>query len=202
MKKLFTGIILVVSGLGCIHAQFNTDSKMVGASSYMDLGLIAQKNKETDTKTKNMVFDINPRFGYFIDNMFAAGMDLDISMSRRKVGDLDPTSSNYYATGFFTRYYYQTASPVVPFGEFNAGLGRSVSKYVSAGESFKTKQNILYAGAGAGAAFFLADNFALERLLIYTFRRQNNPETDVVNVTHSLMLECGFTFFFDSMLQQ
>jgi len=203
MKKLIAGLILSLMGMGLVQAQFNTDSKMVGASSSMDFGLFSRKNKNTDTKTGTMAFNLNPRLGYFVDNMFAAGIDMDVNMSRRKFEDNDPTSSNSYTAGFFTRYYYQTASPVVPFGEFNAGLGRSVDKSTDfSGETVKSKNNILYTGVGGGAAFFLSDNFALETMLLYDLERQKNPDTDGKYLTHSFILKFGFTFFFSSVLQE
>jgi hypothetical protein len=202
MKKLIAGILLAFMGMVLVQAQFNTDSKMVGASSAMNFGLFSQKDAASDVKTKTINFNLNPRFGYFVDNMFAAGMDMGISTSRTKIGDLDPYSYHTYTLGFFSRYYYQTAAPVVPFGEINAGLGRSVSKSVSAGETVKSKHNIFYLGAGGGAAFFVADNFALEGLLLYNFNRQKNPDTDGKHNRHGLMLEFGFTFFFNSLLQE
>jgi len=203
MKKITAGIVLTFICLTMVNAQFNTDSKMVGASSALNLGLSSSKYAESDIKTNNLYLYMNPRFGYFIDNMFAAGMDLGISTSRSKEGENDPTSYNSYLAGFFTRYYYQTAAPVVPFGEVNAGIGRSVSKYTDfTDEVQKTKHNILYAGAGAGAAFFVADNFALEGLLIYTYSRQKNTATDGKSNQHGVAVEFGFTFFFNSLLQK
>ena len=203
MKKFITGSILALLGMGLVQAQFNTDSKMVGASSSMDFGIFSRTDKESDIKTGTIKFDLNPRFGYFIDNMFAAGMDMGVSTSRKKVGENDPTSENEYTLGFFSRYYYQTASPVVPFGEINAGLGRSVSKStVFTEEKVKYKDNILYAGAGVGAAFFLADNFALEGMLMYDLHRIKDLDTDGKHNTHGLLLKFGFTFFFNSLLQE
>ena len=201
MKKIFVGLLLTVFWMGFVHAQFNTDSKMVGASTAMDFGFFSRTDKSTDENTKTMSFNLNPRFGYFIDNMFAAGMDMDISTSRSKFEDNDPYSYNSYTAGFFTRYYYQTAAPVVPFGEINGGLGRSVSKSTFMGETTKSKHNIIYVGAGGGAAFFVADNFALEGLLLYEFNRQKNPEGGGKHVTHGLMMQFGFTFFFNSLIQ-
>ena len=203
MKKIVTGFILAFLAMGLVHSQFNTDSKMVGASSSMDFGFFSAKGGESDIKTKTIGFDFNPRFGYFVDNMFAAGMDMDLNIRRTKEGDLDPRSNNSYSVGFFSRYYYQTASPVVPFGEINAGLGRSVSKYTDfTGETAKSKHNLFYAGVGGGAAFFLADNFALEGMLLYDFERQKNTDTDGKYNTHGLLLKFGFTFFFNSLLQE
>ena len=95
-------------------------------------------------------------------------------------------------------YRISSASTAIPFGEMNAGLGRDVYK-TSTGE---TKQNILYVGVGGGAAFFLADNFALEGMLLYDFHRQKNIATDGINKKHGLLLKFGFTFFFSSILQE
>jgi hypothetical protein len=203
MKKIITAFILAFLAMGLVHSQFNTDSKMVGASSSMDFGLFSSKDGGSDIKTKTITYDLNPRFGYFVDNRFAAGMDMDISMSRTKVGENDPTSSNSYTVGCFSRYYAQSVGSVVPFGEVNAGLGRSVSKSTDfSGETVKYKHNIFYAGAGGGAAFFLADNFALEGMLLYDFTRYKNPDTDGKHATHGLLLKFGFTFFFNSLLQE
>ena len=201
MKTLLLTIVLFVLSASLITAQFNTGSKMVGASSAMDFGFLTTKDKESEYRTNTIAIDLTPRAAYFVSNGVGIGGDIEYYLSRSKTEDLDPSSSSGLIVGPFIRYYFKSVGPVRLFEEMNGGLGFSVSKYYVAGEQQKNKHRIIYLGAGMGAAYFLADNFALEGMLNYSFENQKNKEMGGSHNTHAIMLNFGFSFFFNSLLQ-
>lgn len=174
---------------------------MVGASSSMDFGFLSNKDKESGYRSNTIAIDLTPRAAYFISNGVGVGGDIGYYLSRSKTEDFDPSSSSGLRVGPFIRYYFKSVGPVRLFEEMNGGLGYSLSKYYVMGEQQKNKHSIFYLGAGIGAAYFLADNFALEGMLNYSFERQKNRETKGIHNTHGVMLNFGFSFFFNSLLQ-
>lgn len=202
MKNYLLTVILPVIFSSIISAQFNTGSKMVGASTSLDLGFSSQKYTDSDEATKYTTIDINPRVAYFIMNGFAVGGDVGYYLLRSKYGDSDPYTNTEFRIGPFARYYYKSVGPVRTFGEVKLGGGTSATRYFVVGEKNTDRHNILYAGAGVGAAFFLADNFALEALLGYTYDHLKNPDTDEKQNSHGIMLSFGFSFYFNSLLQE
>jgi hypothetical protein len=202
MKNYFMAIIMLAFLFSSALAQFNTGSKMVGASTSLDLGFSSQKDEGSDASTKYTTIDLNPRAAYFIQNGIAVGADLGYYLSRSKYDDNDPYTTTQFLIGPFGRYYYKSIGPVRPFAEVKLGGGTSATRSYLDGEKTTTRHNILYAGAGVGAAFFLADNFALEALLGYTYEHQKNPETDLSHNIHDIMLSFGFSFYFNSLLQE
>jgi long-subunit fatty acid transport protein len=76
MKNYFLTIILLVIFSSITTAQFNTGSKMVGASSYLDFGFSTEKAKGSEFASKIISININPRAAYFVQNRFAVGGDL------------------------------------------------------------------------------------------------------------------------------
>jgi hypothetical protein len=202
MKNIFLSIILLVFFCSFARAQFNTGSKMVGASTSLDLGFSSQKYSDSPDASKYTTIDINPRAAYFIMNGWAVGGDLNYYLLRSKYDGNDPYTQTEFRIGPFGRYYYKAVGPVRPFGELKLGGGTSATRTFINGTKTTTRHNILYAGAGVGAAFFLADNFSLEALLGYTYEHQKNPDTDETSNSHGIALSFGFAFYFNSLLQE
>src|SRR4030042_3510757 len=202
MKNIFLSIIMLVFFCSLAKSQFNTGSKMVGASSSIDLGFSSEKDEGSADATKYITIDVNPRAAYFVMNRLAVGGDLGYYLSRSRYDDSDPYTTNTFLIGPFVRYYYKSIAWVRPFGEFNIGGGTSATKYTVVGAETKIRHNIIYTGAGVGAAFFLAETFALEGMLSYNFEHQKNKETDQSHNSHGIMLSFGFSFFFNSLLQE
>jgi hypothetical protein len=202
MKTLTLSIILCVVSASLVTAQFNTGSKMVGASSSMDFGLLSSKDKDSEYRTNTITVDLTPRAAYFVSNGVGIGGDIMYSLSRSKTEDLNPSSNSGVSLGPFIRYYFKSVGPIRFFEEMNAGLGYSVSKYYIGEEQQKNKHISYYLGAGIGAAYFLADNFALESMLNYSFEHQKNKTSGGSHNSHSIMLNFGFSFFFNSLLQE
>jgi opacity protein-like surface antigen len=202
MKRILLTITIVFALVISAGAQFNTNSKMVGASSSLDFGLFAEKDDVTGEKTSLYQFDLTPKAAYFIQNRIAFGGELTYSASSSKLEGSDPTSTTNWYVGPFARYYYKTVSWFVPFGEAGLGYGNELYKWTDfSGASVKTKHNVYYARLGVGAAFFLADNFSLEGMLMYQWKKAKNPEGGGSHTTSGVMLGFGFVFYFNSLLQ-
>jgi hypothetical protein len=202
MKKVLSSIIILTIFCSIASAQFNSGSKMVGASTSIDLGLTSLKYSGSPEATKYTTIDINPRAAYFIMNGLAVGGDLNYYLSRSKYANNDPYTTTEFRIGPFGRYYYKAVGPVRPFGEVKFGGGTSATRYYVTGAKTTTRHNILYAGAGVGAAFFLADNFSLEALLGYNYEHQKNPDANEASNSHGIALSFGFAFYFNSLLQE
>jgi hypothetical protein len=202
MKNIFLSIIMLVFFCSLAKAQFNTGSKMVGASSSLDFGFTSEKDEGSADASKIISINLTPRAAYFVQNRIAIGGDLGYFYYRSRYDDSDPYRTTDFLIGPFARYYCKSIAWVRPFAEVKLGGGTSVTKYYVAGELTKTKHSILYTGAGVGAAFFLAENFALEGMLDYTFEHQKNKDTDQSHNSHGIMLSFGFSFFFNSLVQE
>jgi hypothetical protein len=202
MKNIFLSFIMLVFLCSFARAQFNTGSKMVGASTSLDLGFTSQKYVDSDVATKYTTIDFNPRAAYFVYNGIAVGADVNYYLSRSKDDGNNPYTTTAFLIGPFGRYYYKSVGPVRTFGEVKLGGGTSATRYYVNGTRNTNRDNILYAGAGVGAAFFLADNFSLEALLGYTYEHLKNPDSNVSRNSHGVMLSFGFSFYFNSLLQE
>lgn len=199
MKKLFFTTAILFLAIATGFSQFNSGSKMVGASSSLDFSFTSEKDEGATDATKTTEFDLTPRFAYFLQNRIALGGDLTLNYQSQKFGSSESVPTTVWSIGPFARYYHKTVSWFVPFAEIKAGYGMSSTKDFT---GTKTKHNIFYAGAGVGAAIFLADNFALEALLAYNYQNSKNPEGGGSHSTNGVMLQFGFSFFFNSLLQE
>jgi hypothetical protein len=203
MKNLFLSVIILLFFCSLVTAQFNSGSKMVGASTSLDLGFNSQKYTTSASSTKYTTIDINPRAAYFIMNGVAVGGDVNYYFSRSKTGANGPFTTTTFLIGPFGRYYYKSVGPVRTFGEARFGGGTSAIRNNIATNGNIDRTNILYAGAGVGAAFFLADNFSLEALLGYTYEHRKNQAVSNEKInSHGIMLSFGFAFYFNSLLQE
>ena len=73
MKKTTLSLIISITLIAGAGAQFNTNSKMVGASSSLDFGLFSQKDDVTGEKSSLYNFDLTPKAAYFIQLCFWPG---------------------------------------------------------------------------------------------------------------------------------
>jgi opacity protein-like surface antigen len=200
MKRVFIVSIVLISTILLAHAQFNTHSKLIGASSSLDFGLFSQKDDVTDEKVSIYNFELTPKAAYFIQNRIALGGEIHLSTSSSKPEGSDAIKSSSWLIGPFGRYYYKTVSGFVPFGEAGLGFGREVDKMTDfSGSPYTITHNIFYWRLGVGASVFLADNFSLEPMLAFRWEKAKNPEGGGSHTTQGIMFGLGFVFYFDSL---
>src|SRR5690606_23548425 len=140
MKKVaLLAVILITINIGLLKAQTDQRKIMVGLSSTLSLagtgsdliniGFSSVKYKsdadgfEEADPDKTISVNFSPKVGYFVVDNFAVGLDLNLALTSRKVGDSnDKSSSTLISVGPFIRYYIPS-SKVTPFFELNSSFG-------------------------------------------------------------------------------
>lgn len=149
-----------------IFAQdFSAKSKgtyFAGGSIYID----SRTDKIGTNKSTSFTTSINPKGGYFIKDNIAVGAELGISTSSTDVkpSSISTTAStNSYGLILLGRYYFKNNF----FAEVAPGFGTSTTEQKSFGITNKIKSSFYGARIGAGYAFFLGKNIAVEPTLNY-----------------------------------
>jgi opacity protein-like surface antigen len=191
MKRITILVIAMASSFAAF-AQYNQGRMLVGGS----FGLSTNTSKTRDgnqtvTRGTQTVFNLSPRFGYFIiDNLaIGAGVGLGLAKWNSKNNGTDYNTSSISFQPF-VRYYL----PVNVFFHGELGIGTSRTKFE--GQSFADdKHNTFNFGLGAGYALFLNDNVAVEPMLSYKFTRSKYDEDDERELNSGLFLSVGFQIY-------
>ena len=184
MKRIFL-LALMLGLFVSLNAQTDKGSMILGGGLDLNAGSSKSKSEydgtsiETDGPS-HMNFYLGPRFGYFIMDGLAVGLDLGLGYNSSSK-DKDDYSSTYssmtFSAGPFARYYYKMGK-LAPFGHVNVGFGGGSSKSeVKISNVTTTEENtgsLMNYGVGVGAAYFLSDNIALEGIIAY----RSNQTTD------------------------
>ncbi len=116
-------------------------------------------NMTINTTSNNSAFTLQPNAGYFFANNFAAGADLALNFS--KTGNVKTSAES---AGPFARYYFNLhQSPFKPFVVAEYAIGNLVTRLPDS-KSSNTFSNFFL---GAGGAFFINSNVALEAVAGY-----------------------------------
>nr|MBI1230727.1 outer membrane beta-barrel protein [Cytophagales bacterium] len=220
MKKINIMIVLLLlTCIGLVNAQTEKGRILLGVSSDLgltgaggiDIGYSSTKRKldgasfVEDNSSKITNISLLPKFGYFVSDNLALGLDLIFASSKSKSGNSNSEfSSILLSTGPFVRYYIPT-SKVLPFVELNSSFGRrtSTSKYpddINIEDNI-TKTNIRSIGGGIGVAVPLGEKVAFDILAGLNSLRVINENPIFSNsryVTTSLGFNVGFTMFLGS----
>ncbi|HSI74863.1 MAG TPA: hypothetical protein VK957_03160 [Lunatimonas sp.] len=220
MKKInIVTVLLLLINLGFVNAQTDKGRMLLGASSdlglsgagLVDIGYSSTKLKldgasyVEDNSSKITNISLLPKFGYFVADNLALGLDVAFATARLKGGNSNTESnSRLLSTGPFIRYYIPTAK-VLPFVEVNSSFGRrtNTTKYVDNPnlQDNITKTNIRSFGGGIGLAVPLGEKVAFDILAGFNSLTVNNKDGYFSNsryVTSSLGLKVGFTMFLGS----
>ena len=151
MKKIiFGGLFAATALLGTMNAQIQKGNWMVGA-------------QVADMKfTNGFNLRLTPQLGYFIQDNWAVGGEVDLSIADQTNGG----TTTDIGIGAFTRYYLNPGQGGVDnllkhgrfFGQANVG-------YKGINQSAGATTNGLGLGIGVGYAYFLTPNVGLEALL-------------------------------------
>jgi len=121
-------------------------------------------DKMAEEKTAN--FNFNPKFGYFVTDKIAVGIQLGVG--NEKVTDYSGendtyTKGNDFSIGAFGRYYFlEVGSRFKTYAELGAGynqMGGEINNGIETTKLDKTKG--FGANAGIGANYFLTNNIAV-----------------------------------------
>ena len=158
MKKIVMGVLALTVMATVINAQTEKGDWMVGG------------NIAISTATNNSQFAIQPMGGYFIAKNFVAGASVVLDFG--KIGD---TKTSVVSAGPFARYYINLKnSAFKPFFHAEYDLGNQVTTTPLE----KTKNTTGKFLLGAGGAFFINQNVALEAIAGYAHTKVQGLATE------------------------
>jgi outer membrane protein len=198
MKQIFITAALILAGILSTYSQTEKGKFMVNGA--LDLSFFSA---DTETKyngkkvgsvdTKQFGFDTGA--SYFVADNFAVGLGLFIA-SQREEEESEEFTQNSFLIGPTARYYFGTSN-IKPFvnGSLMFGSMKEEESYIGRNEEVKYKS--FGWDLGAGAAFFLNDNIAIDLGLSYAFvNYENKDDSDLELEADGLGLKVGFSLFF------
>ncbi len=170
------------------YAQFTKGRILAGG----DFSISTNRNKSNSTVTsKYTTIQVSPKAGYFVMDNLAIGLSLGLGASSGKTESTSGNSENSGASiGLepFVRYYL----PQRIFFQGQFGYASSSYKVTYGGTTTKSTNNSTTWAIGAGYAYFLNNNIALEPFLGYRSRNNDNGGP----TQSSLFLNIGFQLYF------
>ena len=159
MKKIFIATALLLTVISfTASAQTDKGDWLVG-------GQLA-----FNTTSGNSSFTLAPSAGYFFGKNFAAGSELTLSFS--KLGDSKTTA---VGIGPFARYYFELKDPKFkPLVHASFGFVSITDKFLNQ----KTTNTATSLFIGAGGAYFINDNVALEGVMGYNNTKVENEKAE------------------------
>jgi len=194
MKRLFITSIIVLSCVSAF-AQFEKGRILAGGSvSFSATTNKTKTDNATTTNDKTTSFDFGPRAGYFFIDNLAAGLGLDFSTTSWKDdGSDNKETRNEFVISPFVRYYLQPGI----FFQGTYGIGPGNYKEKTGSTTTSTKYTASNWSLGAGYAYFLNSNVAVEPFIGYGARSQKVKDPDYKNVDSSFFINIGFQIYLD-----
>lgn len=212
MKKVLLFIVAICfCNLSVTKAQTNKGNTLIGVSSTLSLigngsdlmgvGFSSIKEKsdaDGDEESPDKMTSINllPKFGYFIEDNFALGIDLSLFYSIYKSGG--KTKQTMFSAGPFARYYVPSKK-VRPFIEVNGSFGFATSKYeYEDGDTSEDKASIMSFGGGIGIAVPINDKVTFDVMAGYTsltYKDKDDNEDNDRTVIGTIGIKLGFIIF-------
>jgi hypothetical protein len=219
MKKLTLIFVMLIGlfSLPVIKAQTSAGTMLIGLSSgfniagefstgsdLMSIGFFSTKYKSNASgytepdpdKTTNL--NLMPKFGMFVVDNLAVGLDVTAAYSQNKSGGSSNKSTiTLLMAGPFVRYYIH-ANKVLPFIEGSATFGSAKLKDEYEGGSDESKTALHSFGGGLGVAVPLGEKVTLDVMAGYTSltlkAKKDNPD-DARMVMGSFGIKLGFVVF-------
>jgi hypothetical protein len=183
MKKITMVITLMCFfAFSVSEAQIRSGRSLIGVStsfSYinygsdlMSLGFSTIKYKANllasvdPDVTKVTTLNLLPKFGYFIINNLAVGLNMYIGTSTDKPKSGGKYNTTSFGLGPFIRYYI-SGSKVMPFFEISSLFGSETNKYEDPYSSSSNKNSLTSFGGGAGLAVKLGDKVTFDMMAGY-----------------------------------
>ena len=217
MKKITMVITLMCFfAFSVSEAQIRSGRSLIGVStsfSYinygsdlMSLGFSTIKYKANllasvdPDVTKVTTLNLLPKFGYFIINNLAVGLNMYIGTSTDKPKSGGKYNTTSFGLGPFIRYYI-SGSKVMPFFEISSLFGSETNKYEDPYSSSSNKNSLTSFGGGAGLAVKLGDKVTFDMMAGYNSSsekaKENNPN-DARTVQGTIAFKLGFTVLLGS----
>ena len=192
MKKLILAVLVIFMSLGA-YAQFNQGRMLVGGNFSADFTTNKSKaGSTTVTNSHTTSVSFGPQFGYFIiDNLAVGGILTVETASTKSEGSDNKYSSTTTLISPFVRYYLSQG--IFFQGRFDVGSEKTKSK--TASTTTTTTYSASGFALGAGYAWFLTDNVALEPQVGYRSYTLKNKSTDGKNSDGGIYILVGFQIY-------
>lgn len=219
MKKIiFLIAVICTFNTSSLKAQFEKGKRLIGVSSNLGLAgsgssllTIGYSKSKVKTSVNNygnssgggtFSFNLLPKFGYFVSNNFAIGLDLTLALNMENDKAFEGKNTTFLINvGPFMRYYVPTNN-VRPFIEGSAAIGKfmykSESNYFEDSES---TSNVSSLGLGVGVAIPINEKAMFD--VLASFSSFSEQDTDdhlgkIRYITSSLGLKLGFIILLGS----
>ncbi|HEY6914348.1 MAG TPA: hypothetical protein VI413_06710 [Paludibacter sp.] len=198
--KFILGVSSMLSSVGT-----GSDIGSIGFGSFTQksdaIGFVEQE------PVKSTNINLLPKFGYFVVDNLAVGLDLSLiyqSRSFKTIYNESNSKGTYFCVGPFVRYYIP-AGKILPYLEITGGFGaeniwsrdiNSLYAYTSISSS-----GLFSVGGGAGIAIPIGDRVTFDALLGYNSLTVNEPENNTDNqrtVMGIFGLKLGFSVLLGS----
>jgi outer membrane protein len=192
MKKLTLTALIIFISLGA-YAQFNQGRMLVGGNFSADFNTNKTKaGSTTTTNYRSTTISFGPQFGYFIiDNLAVGGILTVESESIKYEGSDNKDSGTTTLISPFVRYYLDQG--IFFQGKFDVGSLKTKDK---TGTTTTTNTyGVSGFSLGAGYAWFLADNVALEPQIGYQSLTYKNKTIDAKSINGGLYILVGFQIY-------
>lgn len=180
------------------NVNFGTDLASLGFSTVKYKG-DSQQNVDPDVTKVTTIF-IQPKFGLFIADNFALGLNVSVGSSASKPKSGGKYSMTSFGVGPFVRYYLP-GSKVMPFLEVNSLFGSLKTKNEYLEQSYSSTESSGSVGAGAGLAVKLGDKVTFDMMALYNSvtekAKENNPNNNKT-VYGNISFKFGFAVLFGS----
>ena len=215
MKRIsLIAMIVLIANVSVLNAQTTKGKFLVGVSSavsaseesnsFGSMGYSTHKtkygsSKGTSNKDWSLGVNASPKFGYFVIDNLALGLNVCLWANHTNVNNDYSINSSLLGVGPFVRYYL-ACEKIKPFFEIGGYYGQYGSKYSKS--SFSNRLGgIINLDCSAGLAFPIGDkvNFDLQLNYDYYYNKQiiNNPVKVRTN-TSTVGLKLGFVVLLGS----
>lgn len=192
-KIVFTGIILLTA-CTVVRAQTEKGKFLLGGGSTLSFNTSNAKWEGDDESYKSSNIDFAPRFGYFIADNLAVGLELPVW---HYWSDNDKSTSIY--CGPFLKYYFgQNRFRPYLSGATEFGKDKSEYTYSDGDVSESTVRSFRYS-VGGGLGLFISEHTAIDLGIVYIHedsRDKYEDEPTMKGQQKGLDIEVGFVFLF------
>ena len=142
----------------------------------------------TTSDNNDDYFALTPKFGYFLDEKWAVGGDLDISTVSYLPNSNNLDKSSSFGVGVFARYYFLSLGNFKAYGEAGLGYNHTKNEYLN---NATDMNNGIKANVDLGMNYFFtpkwAVTFVLANVLSYNNANpENGPSTSKLQVNINL----------------
>ena len=150
-------------------------------------GRLSFSSQQLEEKYKETSIMVRPGFGYFLQDKWAVGINLNFENTKIKVGDVEQGKSIDFGGGIWTRYYFLPKSKRTNFfGEAGFNMG---------GNKLDDEDRINYSGFNVGLymVHFINEHIAFEIGVDYYSKKYEDEDEPINKMGVSAGFQMHFT---------